>query len=110
MSNEIGLDFEALIQTPVFDEIWLYVLQSGLDQTIKSVKAKMPDLDLSFLKDEDDVMVDAKVAQKGVEEIAKQDQALTDGNVEKEVEHGSEAPPSVEGGPPADLVDSNLIS
>lgn len=110
INKGIGLDFEALIQTPAFDEIRLYLLQSCSDQTIEKVKAKMPDLDLSFLDDDDASMVDAKVVQKGVQETSQLGLVIIKGGTERDPELGSEVPASVEGGQPVDPVDQNLVN
>lgn len=48
-----GLDFEALIETPTFEEIRLHLLQSGSEQMVNRLKTKYPDLNLSCQDDED---------------------------------------------------------
>lgn len=58
----------------------------------------MPDLDLTFLDDDDEAMVDDRVVRKGVEETSWPDLAIIEVGAEREPELGSEVSASVEGG------------
>lgn len=97
MQKGVGLDFEALIQLPTFEEIRLHLLHSGSEQpsrdsaspasfrlraTLEKLIARNPDLDLSYLDDVDEPMVDVDPTVKvvdgemGVEKVVAQDVEL----------------------------------
>lgn len=79
MWKGIGLDFETLIQTPIFEEIWMHLLHFGFEKTLERLMVKNPNMDLSYLDDEDELMgeVDATekvvVEEMRVEKVAEQD-------------------------------------
>lgn len=55
----VGLDFSTLINTSAFEEIHMYLFQSGYEQTLEKLMENIPDLDLSYLDDDDVPMQDA---------------------------------------------------
>lgn len=60
MHRGVGLDFSTLINTSTFEEIHLYLLQSGSEQTLEKLMAKNLNLDLSCLDDDDAPTEDAE--------------------------------------------------
>lgn len=52
IQSGIDLNFTTLINTPAFEEIRMYLLQSGSEQTLEKLMAKNLNLDLSCLNDE----------------------------------------------------------
>lgn len=78
-----GLDDDALIQTPAFKDIHQYLLQSGSKQTVEKVKAKLLDLDLSFLDEEEEDTIGVDATRKGIDEVVLGEQNLVSCVVEK---------------------------
>lgn len=80
MWKGVDLDFETLIQTPTFEEIQLHLLHSDSEQTLERLIAKNPNLDLSCLNDEDELMGEVDATEKvvaeemGVKKVVKQDE------------------------------------
>lgn len=57
-----------LIQTPAFEEIRLHLFHFSFEQTLKKLMEKNPNLDLSYLDAEDELMADADLTVKVVDE------------------------------------------
>lgn len=62
------------------------------------MKTKLSDLDLSFLDDDDEAMVDVGVVWKGVEETLRPDLMIIKVGAKREPKLGSKVSASVEGG------------
>lgn len=90
------------------------MLQSGSKQTVKKIKAKLPNLDLSFLDDDEDDTLEVDAAQRGIEEIALRESNAIGGMVEKEAMSGrmpsdGDGAEKVEGGRPIDPTISDSV-
>lgn len=68
MHHREGLDFSTMINTSGYEKIYVYLLQSGFEQTLEKLMAKNPNLDLSCLDHDDVPMQDVEPKDKVVEE------------------------------------------
>lgn len=64
-----GLDLSIQINTLGFDEILVYLVQSGSEQTLEKLMAKNVGLDLSCLDEDDETMPDAERRGSDVEVV-----------------------------------------
>lgn len=78
MNRGERLDFSTLINTPGFEEIRVYLFQSGYEQMLERLMAKNPGLDLSFLDKDDEPMPDIEPKGDKVEVVKGLDKVVDD--------------------------------